>query len=48
MRDQTESAVQKMENERQIRKLKELDIYPEDERQIRLEKHCQGKKLDNM
>ena len=32
MRDQTESAVQKMENERQIR----------------LEKHCQGKKLDNM
>ena len=30
MRDQTESAVQKMENERQIRKLKELDIYPED------------------
>ena len=47
MRDQTGSAVQKMENERQIRKLKELDIYPE-ERQIRLEKHCQGKKLDNM
>ena len=32
MRDQTESAVQKMENERRIR----------------LEKHCQGKKLDNM
>lgn len=32
MRDQTESAVQKMENERQIR----------------LEKNCQGKKLDNM
>ena len=40
MRDQTESAVQKMENERQIR-LEKRAANPD-------MKRCQGKKLDNM